>query len=567
VFYIITGNIWSTKSDSATKDNPYFSKFLTKIGFTPNTGQFRSVNSIYQYAYYRRIGSNWSEIGSYSAASYDKGGFINFGFRTPNLQLLAAFQDGAHQDSTSAAFGINNGYPIFVVDLAKLFGSTTGISDDDISASDTSKTPAALLRTMVGSNDPKTLIDSGVLVKSPTVSLSASDQSYTEISGGDCYWNGADGWSISSISDCNDTFGYTPSVEGNAYAILWNDLSVYLTWALEQGSTPTPTYYNIGFDVSGIPTGINVTTDLDLTSTVATNELKPTNTITFAIADGYKYSGATQYSINGTDWSNVSGNTLDTGSNTVFDVYTWAKNRTFDSDVTLRFRGYATKATTPVVVSEYNTVYHITTQDLYDIRNTVISYFSNSEVNYIDLSSYVSKCYLMRGDLPTGEERVIYLGNTNISVSGEFMTDEVLHFDCGSISLVDADSAKDSVQLWLPFYGYSQLDNAIGHTIQINYDMHLSNGYGIYTVYIDGILALTQQARNGFDLPLRITAANIQNQDTNQMTMVELQPFVVYEGATDWIKTIPHDTVAISGVPCTSEELETLTQIVKGGLQ
>ena len=251
-----------------------------------------------------------------------------------------------------------------------------------------------------------------------------------------------------------------------------------------------------------------------------------------------------------------------------FNVADYIKAYSVTTDTTFYFRGYVKKKETPTPTpsATTNSIFEITEQDLHDLRGIVIAHLSQGEVEYTDLSAYVVACFTMYGTLPETTPKIIYLGNTSTNVEGGFIDGETLHIDCGSIDLTGIDAQTADADVWLPFDGFMSVKNCIGHTVSITYDMHLSNGEGMYVVSVDGVPVDSKGVKNGFELPLRITAANVQAQSSNPLDLAERKPFATVQAATAWVKGGKHDAVAVSGVPCTSREREMLESIIKDGV-
>ena len=350
--------------------------------------------------------------------------------------------------------------------------------------------------------------------------------------------------------------------------MLNNDLSYYFALA---GDSPTPPADpEITFDVTQVPTGLNVSSQLDLSEAYKLSTLTVENSgIQFTInAADYEYTAATEYSLNGRDWYTI--DPFGEIGNVEFNVRQYQNEyQDITADTTISFRGYIKKKDTPTPTpsATTNTIYSITEQDLYDLRGVVIAHIDNSEVEYTDLSAYVANCFVMRGTLPAGTPKVIYLGNTNTNVEAEHIDADVLTIDCGSIDLTEVDAIDGNVSVWLPLEGFTDVENAVGHVVDLTYSMHLANGWGVYSIAVDGVLVDSVKVRNAYDLPLRITAANVQSQDSNPMQLAELKPFALVKAATDWVKGAKHDNVIVSGVPCTSRELDELVSILKDGVQ
>lgn len=331
----------------------------------------------------------------------------------------------------------------------------------------------------------------------------------------------------------------------------------------------------VSFDVSQVPEGLNVSSQLDLEQSYDKSYFTAENSdIRFALdSENYNYTGETEWSANGRDWYSIQdtfwpGRYPDGGRDITFNVKQYIRTYGISSDTTLSFKGYvkAKSTPTPTPSATTNSVFEISEQDLYDLRSMVIAHITQGDVEYTDLSPYVAACYSMYGTLPEPTPKMIYLGNTNTNVEGGYLSPEVLAIDCGSIDLTGVDTQTADADIWLPMYGFKSVSNCIGHVVGIKYAMHLSNGEGLYTIDVDGVVVDSQECKNGFALPLRITMANVQTMDSNPLDVAERKPFATVQAATAWVKGGKHDAVAISGVPCTSREREMLENIIKDGV-
>lgn len=337
--------------------------------------------------------------------------------------------------------------------------------------------------------------------------------------------------------------------------------------------------HNITIDVSGVPAGINVSSQLDLEKTYTDTEISgmtdESTMIQFRLAEGYTYTQQTEYSENDADWypcyilDGFPEEQPKGGSDSEYSV----KRDLVDfygslkSDVTIKFRGgVKSDKPTPPPVTLYNSAYKIDAQKLHELRNFNIDFISQGDVQSLDLSGYVVACYQMRGAVPTEGSQVIYLGKNNTNTQGEIITQEVLAFDCGSIDLTNLEADESTVQLWLPFSGFKSVDNAVGHVLSVDYAMHVGTGSGVYSIYLDDTLVDSQDAENAYNLPLRITSANVQSQSSNPMTLAELKAFALAEVAGDWVKGVSYDKVRVENVPCTARERELLESVIKDGV-
>ena len=519
--------------------------------------------------YCNRVGNSETDIREKQGFETSEGGIINFSFNSTPINVQTYTREQSMEtrvDPTLAGF---TSKPVYIVDIPKLTGydevDSTNIVNPESSGGYINVIEA--LREKLGSaGDPQTLIDDGYIIPSPSKSWAVRK---AETSNYQVYGNDAGGWLLPNLEACATLFGVPhPKGQYECYAVLNNDLSYYFALA---GDSPTPPADpQITFDVTQVPPGINVSSQLDLSEAYALSTLTVENSgIQFTLnAADYEYTAATEYSLNGRDWYTI--NPFGEIGNVEFNVRQYQNEYgDIEADTTISFRGYVKKKDTPTPTpsATTNTIYSITEQDLYDLRGVVIAHISNSEVEYTDLSAYVANCFVMRGTLPAGTPKVIYLGNTNTDVEGEYIAEDVLTIDCGSIDLTEVDAIDGNVSVWLPLEGFTDVENAVGHVVDLSYSMHLANGWGVYSIALDGVLVDSVKVRNAYDLPLRITAANVQSQDSNPMQLAELKPFALVKAATDWVKGAKHDNVIVSGVPCTSRELDELVSILKDGVQ
>lgn len=560
-FFMVVGDVY----DATDCPNTYLaSKLAYKLG--------RLYTKDYGFEiepYYNRSGSAETEIRTMNGFETSEGGIANFGLTSTPLNVQTYTREQSTEsrvDPTLAGFASK---PVYVVDVPKLAGY------DEVDSSNV-KNPGSsggyinvieALREKLGSTgDPQTLIDDGYIIPSTSKSWAVRK---AETSNYQVYGNEAGGWLLPTLESCAELFGVPqPTGQYEFYAVLNNDLSYYFALA---GDSPTPPADpEITFDVTQVPTGINISSQLDLSEAYALSTLTVENSgIKFTInAADYEYTAATEYSLNGQDWYTI--NPYGEIGDVEFNVRQYQNEYgDIEADTTISFRGYVKKKDTPTPTpsATTNTIYSITEQNLYDLRGVVIAHIDNSEVEYTDLSAYVANCFVMRGTLPAGTPKVIYLGNTNTNVEGEHIAEDVLTIDCGSIDLTEVDAIDGNVSVWLPLEGFTDVESAVGHVVDLTYSMHLANGWGVYSIALDGVLVDSVKVRNAYDLPLRITAANVQSQDSNPMQLAELKPFALVKAATDWVKGAKHDNVIVSGVPCTSRELDELVSILKDGVQ
>ena len=573
-FYLIGAPI-----NASSLNNTYLSKYV------------RAVNSMYDSHAcnlsidsdtYRgdailsdqRKGDAAEKFTEFADAAYNDGGYVRFGFNKPNPQMGCQYTfynyspEGNSKPSLMGLGTTPTQCPAIVLDLAKLYG-VSSVTDATL---ETSKTIVAKIREVLGSNDPATLVDSGIVIPSTAQYFTEKQGTYpTEYSS--YTWGLCSGdWDITDVAHCDTTFGTSlAATQTDCYAVVANDLALYYWYV---GVAPTkPAHFS--FDVSQVPTGINVSSQLDLEEGVDIDAITKENSdITFTLdSEHYEYTGETEFSTNNRDWYSIQDTMFpdkypQAGTDIAFNVSDYVKAYSVTTDTTFYFRGYVKKKDTPQPTpsATTNSIFEITEQDLHDLRGIVIAHISQGEVEYTDLSAYVVACFTMYGTLPETTPKVIYLGNTSTNVEGEFIDGETLHVDCGSIDLTGVDAQTADADVWLPFDGFMSVKNCIGHVVSITYDMHLSNGEGMYIVSVDGVPVDSKGVKNGFELPLRITAANVQAQSSNPLDLAERKPFATVQAATAWVKGGKHDAVAVSGVPCTSREREMLESIIKDGV-
>lgn len=569
-FYLVTGDCKGVAAIDAVVTLTYSNDFAHD--------SFR-VNDTSMEREYGRVGSAFKNVADFSSTGLK--GFVNFSDTNKNpVAWFYGYESYSSEMQIPASEAGLANRNIYVLDLAKLYGvEPATITDNYIQDTCPDWVPDQLAN-VLKSKTPEQLIEDGTVIKTALtyqeVEGSSVDSSRTWYETIDI--SDPDGFAVSSTALCDAAFGTTLNDGREAYAVLLNNLATY--YNATDGEPPTPpTPHNITIDVSGVPTGINVSSQLDLgkvyTDTEISGMTDESTTIRFRITDGYEYTQQTQYSDNGVDWypcylldywpeEQAKG-----GSDSEFSIKRDLVdfNSGLDSDVTIRFRGgVKSDQPTPPPVTLYNSAYKINAQKLHELRNFNIEFISGGDVQSIDLSGYVVACYQMRGAVPTEGSQVIYLGNHNTNTQGEVITQEVIAFDCGSIDLSGVEADESTVQLWLPFSGFKSVDNAVGHVLSIDYAMYVGTGSGVYSIYLDDMLVDSQEAENAYNLPLRITSANVQSQSSSPMTLAELQTFALAEVAGDWVKGVSYDKVRVENVPCTARERELLESVIKDGV-
>jgi hypothetical protein len=496
--------------------------------------------------------------------------FYGYESQTSKLQIPAADAPLANRN-------------IYVLDLAKLYDVDPATITDAYVESNCPRWLPKQLTRVLSSKTPEQLIEDGTIIK--------TSLTYQEVEGGGFdstrYWsktvdvNDPDGFEVSTVALCDTVFGTTLNDGREAYAVLFNNLATY--YNATDGEPPEPpeppTPHNITIDVSGVPEGINVSSQLDLGETYTDAQISgmtdESTMIQFRLAKGYTYTQQTQYSDNGVDWypcyllDGYPDEQTMGGDDSEFSIKRDLVdfNSGLKSDVTIKFKGgVKSDKPTPPPVSLYNSAYKIDAQKLHNLRNFNIGFISHGDVQSLDLSGYVVACYQMRGAVPTEGSQTIYLGKNNTNTQGEIITQEVLAFDCGSIDLTGIEADESTVQVWLPFSGFKSVENAVGHVLSIDYAMHVGTGNGVYSIYLDDTLVGSQDADNAYNLPLRITSATVQSQSSNPMTLAELKTFALAEVAGDWVKGVSYDKVRVENVPCTARERELLESVIKDGV-
>lgn len=573
-FYLIGAPI-----NAASMHNTYLSKYVRAVGtiYDSDASNLDINSDTYSgdaFLSYQRKGNAAEKFTSFNDAAYNDGGYVRFGFNNATPQIgcqYTFYNDSLEGNSKPSLMGLGTSptqCPAIVLDLAKLYG-VSSVTDDTL---EKSKTIVARIREVLGSKDPATLVDSGIMIPS-TVQYFTEQQGTYPTDRGTYTWGLCSGdWDITDAAHCDTTFGTSlAATQTDCYAVVANDLALYYWYAGFALTKPA----HLSFDVSQVPTGLNVSSQLDLETGVDIDEITKENSdITFTIdKEHYDYTGETEYSTNNRDWYSIQeafwpGEHPQVGMDVAFNVADYVKMHSITTDTTFYFRGHVKKKETPTPTpsAKTNSIFEITEQDLHDLRGIVIAHISQSEVEYTDLSAYVVACFTMYGTLPETTPKIIYLGNTSTNVEGDFIDGETLHVDCGSIDLTGVDAQTADADVWLPFDGFMSVKNCIGHTVSITYDMHLSNGEGMYVVSVDGVPVDSKGVKNGFELPLRITAANVQAQSSNPLDLAERKPFATVQAATAWVKGGKHNAVAVSGVPCTSREREMLESIIKDGV-
>lgn len=541
--------------------------------------EYYTVNGTYFYREYGRVGNTFKNVVDYSQAGTK--GYVNFSDTNTNpVAWFYGYVSVSDEMQIPAADVPLANRNIYVVDLAKLYDVEPATITDDYIQSTCPRWLPDQLSYVLKSKTPEQLIENGTVIKTALTyqevdgrSFNASRSWYETVDVSD-----PDGFAVSSMALCDAAFGTTLNDGRGAYAVLLNNLATY--YNATDGEPPTPPEtHNITIDVSGVPTGINVSSQLDLGETYTDAQISgmtdDATTIRFRIEEGYVYTQQTQYSDNGIDWypcyllDGWPDEQAMGGGDSEFsvkrDLVDFSSGLT--ADTVLRFRGgVKSDQPTPPPVTLYNSAYKIDAQKLHELRNFNIDFISQGDVQSLDLSGYVVACYQMRGAVPTEGSQPIYLGKSNTNTQGEIITQEVLAFDCGSIDLTNLEADESTVQLWLPFSGFKSVENAVGHVLSVDYAMHVGTGSGVYSIYIDDTLVDSQDAENAYNLPLRITSANVQSQSSNPMTLAELKTFALAEVAGDWVKGVSYDKVRVENVPCTARERELLESVIKDGV-
>ena len=569
-FYLLTGDC----NDVAAID-----AIVKKKNGTAFAHEYYTVNGTDFFREYGRVGSTFKNAAGYQNTVVK--GYVNFVSSNTNpVAWFYGYMSASDKLQIPAADVPLANRNIYVVDLAKLYDVDPATITDTYIQSSCPRWMPDQLKQVLTSKTPEQLIEDGIIIKTALTykevagtSVNASRTWYETIDISD-----PDGFGVSTMALCDAVFGTTLNDGREAYAVLLNNLATY--YNATDGEPPTPpTSHNITIDVSGVPTGINVSSQLDLGRTYTDTEIKgmtdESTMIQFRLAEGYVYTQQTQYSTNGVDWypcymlDGYPDEQLQGGGDSEFSVKRDLVdyNSGLDSDVTIKFRGgVKSEQPTPPPVTLYNSAYKIDAQKLHELRNFNIEFISHGDVQSLDLSGYVVACYQMRGAVPTDGSQPIYLGNHNTNTQGEIITQEVLAFDCGTIDLTGVEADESTVQLWLPFSGFKSVDNAVGHVLSVEYAMHVGTGSGVYSIYLDDTLVDSQDADNAYNLPLRITSANVQSQSSNPMTLAELQTFALAEVAGDWVKGVSYDKVRVENVPCTARERELLESVIKDGV-
>lgn len=541
--------------------------------------EYYTVNGTYFYREYGRVGGKFKNVADYNTARTT--GFVNFSSsNTTPVAWFYGYESKSTEMQIPAADAPLANRNIYVVDLAKLYDVEPATITDNYIENTCPVYAPEQLEQILQSKTPEQLIEDGTVIKTALTyhevagsSFNASRPWYETVD-----VNDPDGFAVNTMALCDAVFGTTLNDGRESYAVLLNNLATY--YNATDGEPPEPpTPHSITIDVSGIPTGISVSSQLDLGETYTDAQISgmtdESTMIQFRLAEGYTYTQQTQYSKNGVDWypcyllDGYPDKQLAGGSNSEFSVKRDLVdfNSGLTADTVLRFRGgVKSDQPTPPAVKLYNSAYKIDAQKLHELRNFNIDFISQGDVQSLDLSGYVVACYQMRGAVPTEGSQTIYLGKSNTNTQGDIITQEVLAFDCGSIDLTDLESDESTVQLWLPFSGFKSVENAVGHVLSVDYAMHVGTGSGVYSIYLDNTLVDSQDADNAYNLPLRITSANVQSQSSNPMTLAELQTFALAEVAGDWVKGVSYDKVRVDNVPCTARERELLESVIKDGV-
>lgn len=541
--------------------------------------EYYTVNGTHFYREFGRVGTTFKNVADFS--SVGPRGYVSFSSTNTNpVAWFYGYESVSDEMQIPAADVPLANRNIYVVDLAKLYDVEPATITDDYIQSSCPRWLPDQLSNVLKSKTPEQLIEDGTIIKTALTyqevdgrTFDASRSWYETVD-----VNDPDGFAVSTMALCDAVFGTTLNDGREAYAVLLNNLATY--YNATDGEPPAPPEtHNITIDVSGVPEGITVSSQLDLGETYTDAQIKgmtdESTMIQFRLAEGYIYTQQTQYSHNGVDWypcyllDGWPDEQAMGGGDSEFSVKRDLVD--FDSglkaDTVLRFRGgVKSDQPTPPPVSLYNSAYKIDAQKLHELRNFNIDFISQGDVQSLDLSGYVVACYQMRGAVPTEGSQPIYLGKSDTNTQGEIITQEVLAFDCGSIDLTGIETDESTVQLWLPFSGFKSIDNAVGHVLSVEYAMHVGTGSGVYSIYLDDTLVDSQDADNAYNLPLRITSANVQSQSSNPMTLAELKTFALVEVAGDWVKGVSYDKVRVENVPCTARERELLESVIKDGV-
>lgn len=569
-FYLLGGDCKDVAAIDAVVKTSFGSTFAHK---------YYTVNGTYFYREYGRVGTKFKNVADFSSMGIR--GYVIFSDTNTNpVAWFYGYESASDEIQIPAADVPLANRNIYVVDLAKLYDVEPATITDDYVQSTCPRWLPDQLSNVLKSKTPEQLIEDGTIIKTALTyqevdgrTFDASRSWYETVD-----VNDPDGFGVSTMALCDAVFGTTLNDGREAYAVLLNNLATY--YNATDGEPPEPPEtHNITIDISGVPEGITVSSQLDLGKTYTDAQISgmtdESTMIRFRIAEGYVYTQQTQYSKNGVDWypcyvlDGYPEEQPQGGSDSEFSVKRDLVdfNSGLTADTTLRFRGgVQSDHPTPPPVSLYNSAYKIDAQKLHELRNFNIDFISQGDVQSLDLSGYVVACYQMRGAVPTGGSQTIYLGKSNTNTQGEIITQEVLAFDCGTIDLTNLEADESTVQLWLPFSGFKSVDNAVGHVLSVEYAMHVGTGSGVYSIYLDDTLVDSQDADNAYNLPLRITSANVQSQGSNPMTLAELKTFALAEVAGDWVKGVSYDKVRVENVPCTARERELLESVIKDGV-
>lgn len=185
-------------------------------------------------------------------------------------------------------------------------------------------------------------------------------------------------------------------------------------------------------------------------------------------------------------------------------------------------------------------VYEVTADDM----KAIAEYAKNIVRGTPDLSKYVSTLRRFYATVPSGTTGDLVLGPYSIGRTVDYVTEDVIEFDCGSVTLTprygnSIDYKHATMTAWLPFVGDVSLPVEIctGATVALAYRCNVLTGDCIALLSIDGRVIQTSTGNLSYPIPYE------DNGDFNLFSNLTVDADFM-RGLTPYVEIIESDALA-----------------------
>lgn len=155
------------------------------------------------------------------------------------------------------------------------------------------------------------------------------------------------------------------------------------------------------------------------------------------------------------------------------------------------------------------TIYNPTDAQLSDFGK--IRYYNSGTGETIDLGNYITDVLKLFVNVPTDRTSNILIAGYNTAIQSNVVLDDYVITDCGSVDITPIynnvlDYTNIKLEMYLPFYGFTTLDNdkVMNKTINLKYATSVLTGDSLITISDNETMLYTYDCKLSFKVPYRI---------------------------------------------------------------